>query len=108
MNNELIKQLAKDMGVSESDVLCFARSIANSITKDRAADFFVSTSEQNQCDMVQAYAAHAVRKINEFHTSYMTDSRVNSLFNDMVYASVNGMEIKNDDRQHKNHVRMEI
>lgn len=94
MTSEAIKSLAEQMGVSESDVLCFARSIANSIEKDRAADFFVNASEQNQCDMVNAYATHAVRKINEFYTSYITNSEVSSLFNDMVYAVATGMEIK--------------
>ncbi|MGL5703624.1 MAG: hypothetical protein ACRCW5_11005 [Cetobacterium sp.] len=88
---ELVINLAKDMGVSEADVLCFARSIANSIKQDLAAEPFISIfNDEERCDMVNAYASHAVRKINEFHTSYITDTRVNSLFNDMVYAAVTG------------------
>lgn len=94
MTSELVKRLANEMGVSEADVLCFARSIANSITKDRSADFFVSTSEQNQCDMVSAYATHAVRKMNEFYTSYITSSEVSNLFNDMVFAGLSGVNIE--------------
>lgn len=94
MKNELVKQLASEMGVSESDVLGFARSIANSIEKDKASEFFVNSSEQNQCDMVSAYATYEVRKIDDFYTSYITNSEVSDLFNDMVYAAVKGMEIK--------------
>ncbi|AUM58682.1 hypothetical protein phiP47_054 [Plesiomonas phage phiP4-7] len=94
MKNELIKSLAKDMGVSEADVLCFARSIASSIEKDGASAFFVNADDQAKFDMVNAYASHTVRKINEFYTSYITNIEVNSLFNDMVYAVATGMEIK--------------
>lgn len=95
MQSQMIKELAEQMGVSVSDVECFARSIANSIQKDRAAEAFVSNFDDDmRCEMVQAYAAHAVRKINEFHTSYITNPDVNHLFNDMVYAGIVHGEIK--------------
>lgn len=94
MSNELIAELAKEMGVSSADVECLARSMANSIMKDRAAEMFIASGEDMQVEVVQAYAAHEVRKINEFHTAYMTRQDVRGLFNDMVYASATGIELK--------------
>lgn len=93
MSNELIAELAKEMGVSSADVECLARSMANSIMKDRAAEMFLASGEDMQVEVVQAYAAHEVRKINEFHTAYMTRQDVRGLFNDMVYASATGIEL---------------
>lgn len=94
MHSRQVKELAKQMGVSAADVECFARSIANSIKQDKAEDAFTFGGDELKCEIVQAYAAHAVRKMNEFHTSYMTNRNVNSLVNDMVYAGIVYGEIK--------------
>lgn len=61
---ELVKNLAKEMGVSESDVLCLARSVASSIEKDRSSQGFIDASNEIQCEMVHVYAEHSSKKIN--------------------------------------------
>lgn len=65
-----IKNLAESFGVSEADLMCFAKSVAISIQKDKSADYYMSTGEQEQVDICQAYAQHAVRKLDIFRGRY--------------------------------------
>jgi len=85
-----IESLAYKMEVDPREVEAFARSICNSIKQDKVEEFFTgSASDEERKDLTLAYAKHAVRKINEFHTSYLTNQNVRSLFHDMVFAQIN-------------------
>lgn len=84
-----IESLAYKMDVNPREVEMFARSICNSIEQDKANDFFVdSATEEERKDITLAYAQHAVRKIQEFYTSYMTNQNLRNLFNDMIFAQL--------------------
>lgn len=84
-----IESLAYKMGVELREVEMFAKSICNSIQQDKADSFFTNeASEDERKDMTLAYAQHAVRKLQEFQTSYMTNQNMRSLFNDMVFAQL--------------------
>ena len=84
-----IESLAYKMDVEPREVEMFAKSICNSIQQDKADSFFtIDASEDERKDMTLAYAQHAVRKLQEFQTSYMTNQNMRSLFNDMVFAQL--------------------
>mgnify|MGYP003661555685 CR=1 FL=1 len=84
-----IESLAYKMDVEPREVEMFAQSICNSIQQDKADSFFTNeASENEQKEMTVAYAQHAVKKLQEFQTSYMTNKNMRSLFNDMVFAQL--------------------
>lgn len=91
-----VGDLANLMGVSESDLIGFAKLIASEIEKDNISDFFVSEeSSGHREDITLAYASHAVKRFREFQTTYMTNSNVSNLFNDIVFAKIKyGEEIE--------------
>ena len=84
----MIAQLAKDLNVSEADLMCLLTSVCNSIKQDKAVDSFLSMSEGDQCEMCLAYVAHAVRKIQEFHTAYITKPELKESFDAYVYEKL--------------------
>jgi hypothetical protein len=84
-----IESLAYKIDVEPREVEMFARSICNSIQQDKADSFFTNeASEDERNEMTAAYAQHAVKKLKEFQTSYMTNQNMRSLFNDMVFAQL--------------------
>lgn len=84
-----IESLAYKMDVEPREVEMFAQSICNSIQQDKADSFFTKeASEDEQKEIAVAYAQHAVKKLQEFQTSYMTNQNMRSLFNDMVFAQL--------------------
>jgi hypothetical protein len=89
-----VEVLAEEMGVEAVEVKAFAESIANSIKQDKVDLFFVNNaSEEEKKEITIAYAQHAVRKIQEFHTAYMTNDGVRGLFRDMVYSGLKFGEV---------------
>ncbi len=88
MTNNQAADLAKSMNVSEADLMCFARSVANSIEQDKAADGFVACTEQEQVEIAQAYAAHAVKKVESFTAAYLTNPEAKKAFQDSIHASL--------------------
>lgn len=83
-----IKELAAATGVSEKEVEIFARGIIHELTKDGADSLFVEAGESDQCAMVEAYAIHTAKMMEKFHTAYITNTAVKSVFDDMVYAEL--------------------
>lgn len=83
-----IKSLAAEMGVSESDVVAFARNVIHELSKDGMDSVFLEASESDREDITQAYAACAVKKLEAFHTAYITNTEVKSVFDDAVYAEL--------------------
>ena len=84
----MIEQLAKDLNVSEADLMCLLTSVCNSIKQDKAVDSFLMMSESDRCEMSLAYVAHAVRKIQEFHTAYITQTELKLTFDTYVYEKL--------------------
>lgn len=84
-----IEALSYQMGVEVSEVEAFAKSICNSMEQDKVEGFFVdnATNEERR-ELTVAYAQHAVKKLQEFQTSYMTNQNMRILFNDMVFAQL--------------------
>lgn len=86
-----IEQLAKEMNVTVNDVMNLAQSVMNYLIQDGIGETFLTMSEDQQVETIHAYVSHAVKKMKEFQISYMTNTDVKSLFNDMVYGA-----LKND------------
>jgi hypothetical protein len=81
---QLIKELAKDLGVSATDVSCLANSVANSIKKDKFEGIFCGMSEQDKSIAVQAYAIHECKKFGSFVTQYQTNPAARHAFRQFV------------------------
>lgn len=81
-----IKLLAESMGVSVADLMCFAESVAVGINQDGAKDAFLSMTDSDKTETSIAYAAHAVRKMDQFTTTYMTNPEARELFQANVLA----------------------
>lgn len=84
----MIEQLAKDLNVSEADLMCLLTSVCNSIKQDKAVDSFLDMSESDRCEMCLAYVQHAVRKIQEFHTAYITQPELKLTFDTYVFEKL--------------------
>ena len=85
MNTELIKQLANNMGISEVDLLCFARSVANSIEQDNCVESLKVLNETDRIHVVEAYVVHANRKMQQFATRYQGCPEARDLFRRQVF-----------------------
>jgi|GEM_PF-1990709 len=78
--NDQIQQLAAQMGVSSTDVLSFAQSIALSIEQDKVTDALFATNADDQTEILQAYAVHTAKKSQQFVTTYMTNPEARRAF----------------------------
>ncbi|EGQ8013302.1 hypothetical protein QXB71_003585 [Vibrio cholerae] len=88
MDLQLIRALAQSMGVSEKDVLMLAQGVASDLQADRVDGLFVVADEKTQCEFVQAYAAHQVKKFRNFHTTYLTNPSARHSFQESVHALI--------------------
>lgn len=71
------QQLANEMGVSITDLMCLAKSVANSLEQDKVGvEQMEKMSENDKVDLVEAYVCHANRKFKQFHTAYLTNNNV--------------------------------
>jgi len=84
----MIEQLAKDLNVSEADLMCLLTSVCNSIKQDNFVDGFLSLTEGDREEVCLAYVQHAVRKIQEFHTAYITNPELKESFDTYVYEKL--------------------
>lgn len=67
------KDMAKEFGVSENDLMCFANSVVNSIKKDKLSDVMLNTEDDSLRDLViKGYVNAACDKIEKFHVSLIT------------------------------------
>lgn len=84
----MVEQLAKDMNVSEADLMCLLTSVCNSIKQDKFVDGYLAISDEPQAEVCLAYVQHAVKKIQEFHTSYITNPQLKESFDSYVYEKL--------------------
>lgn len=82
------KELSLLLGVSEKYVISFASMILNEMKKDNIDDNFLSLSEKQRCEVIQAYGSFVVNKFYEFYITYTTNTDVKSIFNDMIFANL--------------------
>ncbi len=68
--NKQIADLAKSMNVTVADVLCLARSIINSMEKDKVTETFIQADNEDQAELVRAYAVDANKKMESFVAQY--------------------------------------
>ncbi len=80
--------LAMIMGVSVSDLMCLARSVANSIQQDRAESTFLKADDAVQIEIAAAYVPHAVKKYQAFVAAYLTRPADRSAFDREVFHLV--------------------
>ena len=86
-----ITQLAQSMNVSETDLMCLAQSVANSIEQDKAAKSFVNMSEEDRVKMTEAYVVYANKKMQEFVTIYQLNTAARSSFSHKIFADLKGI-----------------
>jgi hypothetical protein len=84
MNEQQIKELSESMNVSVADLMCMAKSVANSIEQDKAKDAFIAMNEDVRVETTLAYSQHAVRKINKFTSTYLTNKEAKEAFQQSV------------------------
>jgi hypothetical protein len=84
MNEQQIKELAESMNVSVTDLMCLANSVVNSIVKDGAKEAFLSMDETDRVEMSSAYIPVAVRKMNQFTSTYLTNPEARKVFKQNV------------------------
>jgi hypothetical protein len=84
MNEQQIKELAESMNVSVAYLMCLAQSVANDIKKDKAEQAMI----EMPIETTQAYASHAVRKMNQFTSTYLTNSEARNVFQQNVLELV--------------------
>ncbi|EKA5635980.1 hypothetical protein OKZ62_001884 [Vibrio navarrensis] len=82
----IICSLAKSMGVSEIDVRMMVQGIVDDFARDGLENIYVNSDINTQCDLLQAYAMHQVKKFRNFHTTYLTNSQAARAFQESVYA----------------------
>lgn len=85
MKQEENKALADSMNVSVADVMGMAQSVANSIEQDGAVDALSKASNEDSTKMIQAYVVHAVKKVDRFTTTYLTNPEARETFQKRVY-----------------------
>ena len=69
-------------------MLCLARSVANSLEKDKADQSFISASPEEQIEIATAYAQYAVRKFEQFAARYQTCPDTRDAFREEVFAGL--------------------
>jgi hypothetical protein len=84
MNQNLAADLAMSMGVSVADLMCLARSVANSIQQDRAESAFLKADDSVQVEITAAYVPVAVKKHQAFVAAYLTRPAAKREFNKEV------------------------
>lgn len=80
------QQLAQDLGVSLTDFMCFAQSVADSIEKDGMTKIFAESSAEERTDIAKLYAEEANKKFQQFVLTYFKkngakEAFINSLTN---------------------------
>jgi hypothetical protein len=88
MNEQEIKALAESMGVSVADFMCLAQSVANSIQQDKASAAFMALPADDREDMAASYVVHAVKKIDQFTSTYLTNAEARRAFQSNVLAII--------------------
>lgn len=84
------KQLAKELNVSESTLMRLVEIVGEAIVSDHAVDAFAEMNEDEQNDMCLAYTAHVVKKLRDFHMTYITKPNFKKSFDDYVYEKLAG------------------
>jgi hypothetical protein len=75
-----IRTLAQQFGVSESDLKSFAQSIVLDMKKDSVDDAAKLMTDAEKVEVVQAYAAAAINKMQKFVSTYITNPEAADAF----------------------------
>lgn len=86
--NHLISKLAKDLGISEIDVRCFANAIINDMNRDSIGDAFISMTEKERTSVIQAYAIDSVKKMDQFVMTYQNNPQAAEAFRATVRSLI--------------------
>ncbi len=83
-----VSELAKQMNVSEADLLAMAHSVKNSIIQDNSSQNFIEANEEDQVELTQAYAIHANKKMQQFTNTYQTNPEARKVFQESIYSQL--------------------
>jgi hypothetical protein len=79
------------MGVTESDLLCLARSVASSMRADKL--HLATLDEEMRISVVEAYVPQAVRNFEAFTAAYLTRDDVRNSVRAAVWTALTNKEI---------------
>ncbi len=85
---ESLKKLAKEMNISEKELMLFASGVVNSIKQDGIVDTFINSSESDRVDISKAYAVNEGRKMEQFTTTYLTNTEAKQELRNSVLNSL--------------------
>lgn len=84
-----IEQLATEMNTRVEFVENLTQSLMVYLIHGNVAERFLTMSQTQQVETIRAYISYVINKMKDFQTSYITNTDVKSLFNDMVYGALN-------------------
>jgi hypothetical protein len=83
-----LQALAKDIGVTEKDILSLVRMVATSLEQEGMKCIFLNMSDNERINAVQAYIAAEVKKFSEFCVSLLTNTEKKSAFDQYMLTKL--------------------
>ena len=79
--------LAKRLGISVTDLQALATSVVNGLKADGMVEKFLAASESDRVMLVEAYVVAAIRKMDQFVNTYLTNREARELFIKAVFTA---------------------
>ena len=83
-----VSKLAQAMNVTESDVNSLLNMVASSMQQDGFKDVFLSMSELERVNAVEAYVMAEVKKFSEFCMTLLTNQEKKSAFDQYIFSQL--------------------
>lgn len=81
-------KLAREMQVTEKDVLSLIKMVTDKLEAEKVKDDFLNMSEADQISFAQAYASSEIRKFCEFCVSLITNKEKKNAFNNYLFHKI--------------------
>ncbi len=81
-----MQELANELNVSAVDLGSLVHSVINSLHEDGMVEKFYSATEEQRIEICEAYVIAAVKKMNSFASTYMTNPEARRQFIKTVFA----------------------
>ena len=86
-----VSELAKEIGVTEQDVLSLINMVVHSIKQDKMQDDVLSMDEEMRQMTVVAYISAEVKKFSEFCVSLLTNTEKKCAFDQYMLHKLQGV-----------------
>jgi len=81
-----MQELAKELNVSVADLKCLLTSVINSLHQDNMVEKFYSATEEERIEICEAYVITAVKKMETFVSTYITNPVARKQFIKTLFA----------------------